>query len=112
MSIKKWQPLTSSLDLSLSASLCSSTQELRALLTGSKEVAGLLKVFSVRFIIRARVLANYFISKIGSGDIAVREALSQWKAWTFEDAMKLKTWDETNLYLLIQRDIEGVLLYE
>ncbi len=78
----------------------------------SGEAAGLLKEFSIKFIIRARVLANYLITKISSGEIAVRDALQQWRVWTFEDAIKLKTWDETNLYLLIQRDIEGVLLYE
>lgn len=104
--------MPSSLDLLLGISLCRSTQELRTLLAGSEGTSSLLKEFSVKFIIRARVLANYFISKIGSGDVSVRDALLQWKTWTFEDAMKLKTWDETNLYLLIQRDLEGVLIYE
>lgn len=99
-------------DLLLTLSLCRDTSELRSRLVASRETGTLLKIFSVRFIIRARVLANYFISKISSGDIPVREALLQWKTWTFEDAMKLKTWDETSMYLLIQRDIEGVLIYE
>ena len=102
----------STLDLLLRVSLSRSIPELRALLVGYGEAASLLKEPSVKFIIRARVLANYFISKIGSGDVTVRDALLRWKAWTFEDAMKLKTWDETNLYLLIQRDLEGVLVYE
>ncbi len=104
--------MASPLDLLLRVSLSRSTPELRTLLVSFEGTSNLLKEPSVKFIIRVRVLANYFISKIGGGDVTVRDALLQWKAWTFEDAMKLKTWDETNLYLLIQRDLEGVLIYE
>ena len=86
-------------------SLIKNNLELRRFILSREDTKTFIKVQSVVIIIKSRVLANWLASRVVKCLIDPAEALSVWRELTFNDALKLKSSDETNCYGLIRDDL-------
>lgn len=93
-------------DYLLHITLQKSNQAVRMFVSSESNTKDYTKNASVRVILKARILANIIIARVIDKTVLKENALKLWKSWTFDDALKLKSGGETNLYWLIQNDIE------
>lgn len=95
-----------------SISIMKDNESVRRFILSSEDTKKFIGVQSVLLLIKSRVLANWLTSKVEKGFISTTEALRRWKELTLDDAMRLKTSDETNCYGLIREDLLKLITRE